>query len=166
MEDPDDGKQLVVGETYRGNIDFPSDIDYLSLDLQQDEKVEIVVRSIMADSQLTVSGYRGENQGVLMVDENSGGGLFGLDARIVLHAPQPGDAFPITGKNPAPGDWWQDQLRRPHRIGVRAAGCRHQRPQRGGGQPALAPAAWSAQFIAQPAPIFWHNRSPCAIIVV
>ncbi|MCY3902277.1 MAG: trypsin-like peptidase domain-containing protein [Caldilineaceae bacterium] len=91
LEDPDDGKQLVVGETYRGNIDFPSDIDYLSLDLQQDEKVEIVVRSIMADSQLAVSGYRGENQGVLMVDENSGGGLFGLDARIVLHAPHAGE---------------------------------------------------------------------------
>lgn len=36
LEDPDDGKQLAVGETYRGNIDFPSDIDYLSLDLQQD----------------------------------------------------------------------------------------------------------------------------------
>ena len=42
-----------------------------------------------------------------MVDENSGGGLFGLDARIVLHAPQPGDSFAITGKNPGPGDWWQ-----------------------------------------------------------
>lgn len=26
-----------------------------------------------------------------MVDENSGGGLFGLDARIVLHAPHTGE---------------------------------------------------------------------------
>ena len=87
FDDPDQGKRLVVGETHRGNIDFPRDIDFFTLDLQQDEKVEIVVRSIMADSRLDMFGYRGGNRGLLMTDDDSGGGLFGQDARIVLQAP-------------------------------------------------------------------------------
>ena len=91
FDDPDQGKRLVVGETHRGNIDFPTDIDYYFLDLHRGEKVDIAVRSILADPQLDVGSYQGETLAVWISDDDSGGGLFGLDARIILQAPHTGE---------------------------------------------------------------------------
>ena len=91
FDDPDLGQVLEVGQTYHGNIDFPTNIDYYFLDLQRGEKVDIAVRSILADPQLDVLSYQGETLAVLIGDDDSGGGLFGLDARIVLQAPHTGE---------------------------------------------------------------------------
>lgn len=171
FDDPDLGWEIQVGQAYHGNIDFPTDTDYYFLNLQRNEKVEIVVRSILADPQVDLWGFRGEDLTVMINDDDSGGGLFGLDARIVFQAPHtgeyvlhvenvhpssdapagyvisvnqarqtdrltplspwatittrinvregpgtnyavigtavPGDFFPITGKSPGSGDWWQ-----------------------------------------------------------
>lgn len=93
FDDPDLGRQIQVGQTLHGNIDFPTNVDYFFLDLVRNETVEIVVRSILADPQLTVWGYQGDTLGVWIRDENSGGGLFGLDARIVFKAPYTGMYF-------------------------------------------------------------------------
>ena len=93
FDDPDRGRQIQVGQILHGNIDFPTNDDYFILDLVRNETVEIVVRSILADPQLTVWGYQGETLGVWIRDENSGGGLFGLDARIVFKAPYTGMYF-------------------------------------------------------------------------
>ncbi|MYC97605.1 MAG: SH3 domain-containing protein [Caldilineaceae bacterium SB0661_bin_32] len=91
FDDPDRGKEIRVGQILHGNIDFPTDIDYYYLDLARDETVEIVAMSILADTQITVWGYRGETLEVWLRDENSGGGLFGLDARVVFKAPHTGE---------------------------------------------------------------------------
>lgn len=91
FNDPDRGGQIQVGQTFLGNIDFPKNEDYLYLDLRQNETVEVIARSILADIQLTVWGYQGEKLEVWISDENSGGGLFGLDARIVFQAPYTGE---------------------------------------------------------------------------
>ncbi len=91
FDDPDRGKEIRIGQILHGNIDFPTDIDYYFLDLARNETVEIVAMSILADTQLTVWGYQGETLEVWLRDENSGGGLFGLDARIVFQAPHTGE---------------------------------------------------------------------------
>ncbi len=91
FDDPDRGRQIQIGQILHGNIDFPTDIDYFFLDLERNETVEIVARSILADTQLTVWGYQGETLEVWLRDENSGGGLFGRDARIVFQAPYTGE---------------------------------------------------------------------------
>ena len=91
FDDPDRGREIQVGQTFYGNIDFPTNIDFLYLDLERNETVEIVASSILADTQLTVWGYQGETLEVWIRDENSGGGLFGRDARIVFQAPQTGE---------------------------------------------------------------------------
>ncbi len=91
FDDPDRGKEIRVGQILHGNIDFPTDIDYYYLDLARNETVEILAMSILADTQLTVWGYQGETLEVWLRDENSGGGLFGLDARIVFQAPHTGE---------------------------------------------------------------------------
>ena len=93
FDDPDRGRQIQVGQILHGNIDFPTNVDYFFLDLERNETVEIVARSILADAQLTILGYQGETLEVWIRDENSGGGLFGRDARIVFQAPYTGEYF-------------------------------------------------------------------------
>jgi len=93
FDDPDRGRPIQVGQTRHGNIDFPTNVDYFFLDLERNETVEIVARSILADTQLTVWGYQGETLEVWIRDQNSGGGLFGNDARIVFQAPYTGEYF-------------------------------------------------------------------------
>lgn len=93
FDDPDRGRRIKVGEILHGNIDFPTNVDYFFLYLEKDEKVEIVARSILANTQLTVWGYQGETLEVWIRDENSGGGLFGGDARIVFQAPFTGEYY-------------------------------------------------------------------------
>ena len=93
FDDPDRGRSIQIGQTLHGNIDFPTNVDYFFLDLVRNETVEIVVRSILADTQLTLVGYQGETLEVWIRDENSGGGLFGRDARIVFKAPYTGVYF-------------------------------------------------------------------------
>ncbi len=87
FDDPDRGKEIQVGQILYGNIDFPTDADYLFLDLERNETVEIVVRSILADARLDMWSYQGDALEVRVRDESSGGGLFGLDPRIVFRAP-------------------------------------------------------------------------------
>ena len=89
FEDPDYARQIRVGESVRGNIDFPGDIDLFLLQLEENETVEIVVRSILADTFLEI-GYQG---GQVVSDNNSGGGLFGEDSKIVYRAPRSGTFF-------------------------------------------------------------------------
>lgn len=93
FDDPDRGRRIKVGEILHGNIDFPTNVDYFFLYLEKDEKVEIVARSILANTQLTVWGYQGDTLEVWIRDENSGGGLFGGDARIVFQAPFTGEYY-------------------------------------------------------------------------
>ena len=93
FDDPDRGRRIQVGEILHGNIDFPTNVDYFFLYLEKNETVEIVARSILANTQLTVWGYQGETLEVWIRDENSGGGLFGGDARIVFQAPFAGEYY-------------------------------------------------------------------------
>ena len=57
--------------------------------MEENETVEIVVRSILADTFLEI-GYPG---GQVVSDNNSGGGLFGEDSKIVYRAPRSGTFF-------------------------------------------------------------------------
>ena len=60
FDEPDRGRRIQVGDLLHGNIDFPTNVDYFFLYLERNETVEIVARSILADTQLTVWGYQGE----------------------------------------------------------------------------------------------------------
>ncbi len=93
FDEPDRGRRIQVGELLHGNIDFPTNVDFFFLYLERNETVEIVARSILADTQLTVWGYQGETLEVWIRDQNSGGGLFGGDARIVFQAPFTGEYY-------------------------------------------------------------------------
>ena len=87
--DPDRDRPIEAGESLHGNIDFPGDIDTYVLQLEKDEKVTIVVRSVLADTMLTVS-HTGATEEQQVTDDDSGGGLFRQDAGVEYKASHTG----------------------------------------------------------------------------
>ena len=88
--DPDRDRPIEAGDSLHGNIDFPGDIDTYVLQLEKDERVTIVVRSVLADTMLTVS-YTGATEEQRVTDDDSGGGLFRQDAGIEYKASHTGE---------------------------------------------------------------------------
>lgn len=88
FDDPERDKQIPVGHSLHGNIDYPADIDIFFLRLEKDETVEIVARSALADTYLAIRDPIAEEWAS---DYDSGGGLFGEDARVIFQAPQTGE---------------------------------------------------------------------------
>jgi len=88
--DPDQGREILVGQSLPGSIDFPSDFDFFFLHLEKGEAVEVAARSALTDPSLGIMGL-GSSDEELIVDDDSGGGLFGLDAKILFQAPYTGE---------------------------------------------------------------------------
>ena len=95
LHDPDDGKQIQVGQSVLGNIDFPGDIDYFFAHLREGETISIVARSTLVDTFLGID-YPGAVDEQIIIDDDSGGGLFGLDPAIVYRAPHTGSYFVVV----------------------------------------------------------------------
>ena len=85
IQDPDDAGRIEVGETVIGNLDSMADIDYFTIDLEEGETVYIEADSLNADMQLRVS-FAGLTSNQLVIDDDSAGGLFGVNAGIVYRA--------------------------------------------------------------------------------
>ena len=104
FDDPDDSRRIQVGQSLNGNIDFPGDIDFFSLRLKSNETIEIAARSVLADTFLSIWDPIAEEWAS---DDDSGGGLFGEDARVIFQAPQTGeyDLFVVDAAWSAPGGY-------------------------------------------------------------
>lgn len=87
--DPDDGLTVAPGQTITGSIDFPGDIDYFLLELDRDSTVTITVDSVMIDAFLQIDATP-DSYAVTAEDNNSGGGLFGTNARVTYTTRQAG----------------------------------------------------------------------------
>ena len=90
FDDPDNGRTIRVGQTISGNIDFPGDVDLFLLHLAKDDRVEIFARSALGDPLLIIARTDVLHEEPIL-DDNSGGGLFGLDAKILFQAPYTGE---------------------------------------------------------------------------
>ena len=106
IHDPDDGKQIQVGQSILGNIDFPGDIDYFFVHLREGETIEIVAQSTLVDTFITID-YLGAINEQVITDDDSGGGVFGLDSMIVYRAPHTGSYFVVVqdANHDAPGGY-------------------------------------------------------------
>ena len=104
FNDPDRGRQIQVGQSIRGNIDFPGDVDHFFLDLEENDTVEILAQSALADMFLKID-FLGWTH--FLYDDNSGGGLFGKDSRITFTASRSGRYFVVVNDpdNNAPGGY-------------------------------------------------------------
>ena len=93
IEDRDDHRAVEVGETVLASTDSPFDIDYFltraGLELAEDESVLITVDSVAINPFVLVARPNGAEAEI--VDDDSGGGVFGLDAAITYTAPDSGN---------------------------------------------------------------------------
>ena len=86
FDDEDDGQHIEIGETIIGNLDYPGDLDYYRINLSARDTVEITADSVLIDPYLTVDFVGGSSED-LVTDDDSGGGIWGVNARISYRAP-------------------------------------------------------------------------------
>ena len=90
IPDPDDSQRIAVGGSVIGNIDYPGDIDIYTVRLPSNQNFEFSSSSFLIDTYL-VADYHGAFEEQIIIDDDSGGGLFGLDSKIIYRAPHTGD---------------------------------------------------------------------------
>ena len=91
--DPDDARVVALGEDVHGITDHPSDIDYFVITLAEGDLIDVTVESILIDPVLAIDYYGSPEQ---VTDDDSGGGVFGLNAKITYQAPLDGDYFIVV----------------------------------------------------------------------
>jgi hypothetical protein len=88
VEDADDGQTLHPGDVYTGTVDFPFDSDVFEMVMSQGQVVNFRVDSIGFDPTLIIDAGMGVD--LIVMDEDSGGGLFDVSAELTYEAPRGG----------------------------------------------------------------------------
>ncbi|MFN2201386.1 MAG: S1C family serine protease, partial [Caldilineaceae bacterium] len=89
LKDIADGRALAEGKSIVANIDYPGDIDFYKVPLKEGETINILASSISIDPLVIVCRPE-DDEAQLVGDDNSGGGMFGLDAELSFLAPDSG----------------------------------------------------------------------------
>lgn len=101
LNDPDDGMSVAVGETVAGSLDHPQDADWYSVRLEAGERVRVSTDSINVNTMLIIDPLLSSGRDVF-TDDDSGGGMFGMNAEIVYRAPHSGEFLVgVTGADKA-----------------------------------------------------------------
>ncbi len=99
--DRDHGRPIAVGSSVAGNGDYPGDLDWFLLELEEGQTVTIRASSINIDAALLIDLIAGN---AFESDSDSGGGVIGFDAMMVYTAPETGSyavaVFDETGFGP------------------------------------------------------------------
>ena len=90
LPDPDDGREVVKGRVIAGNLDHFRDVDWFSINLKEGETVEVTTDSLNVDTVLRVR-CRGCGGNRLAQNDDSGGGLFRANARVIYRADSDGE---------------------------------------------------------------------------
>lgn len=89
LKDPDDDQRLEIAETIAGVLDHADDIDTYEIYLEGGEVVEIEVDSLSINPVLAVS-YESALKAEIFEDYDSGGGIFGTNAKLTILVPERG----------------------------------------------------------------------------
>lgn len=100
--DPDDGRKLTRNSMIIGNADYPGDYDWYVIDLGKGQAITVDVDAITFDPVLMIDGPDGLGY-LEAVDDDSGGGLFDTNPRIVFTAGEPGTFYVVVGDNNSSG---------------------------------------------------------------
>ncbi|MCP4964912.1 MAG: trypsin-like peptidase domain-containing protein [bacterium] len=95
-EDPDDGIVLTKPGQLHGNIDFPGDVDWFWLDLGDGQSATIEVDSVTVDAEIYIDSLDNAGDFSLAYDDNSGGGPFGTNPRLIFTAEEFGSYLVIV----------------------------------------------------------------------
>ena len=96
IEDPDDGGRIAVGQTVIGNFDSPEDVDFFIVSLEEGDTVYVEADSLNANMYLTI-GFPGWTSNQLVFDDDSAGGLRGVNAGVVYRAIKSAPHFIVLG---------------------------------------------------------------------
>jgi len=88
--DPDDGGKLIPGKTLTGSLDYPGDVDYFTIPMEEGDEFGFTVDAVMIDPLLTLDYANAEAEAILW-DDDHGGGLFGTNAQLRYVADHSGD---------------------------------------------------------------------------
>jgi S1-C subfamily serine protease len=96
IADEDDETLLHVGDTTVGALDYPGDMDLFYLEMAKGEEVNFVVDSASIDPVILIT-YEGAPDDAWVEDDDSGGGLFGLDADLTFRTSHKGRYMVFVG---------------------------------------------------------------------
>lgn len=85
--DREDGRALAAGEEVLASLDHAADVDDFLIDLRAEQVIEVFVDSMLIDPQVELSCL-GCAEVFRSFDDDSGGGLFGVNARLIYRAPE------------------------------------------------------------------------------
>lgn len=98
IPDPDDGKSLRVGQLVQGSLDYPGDFDTFTIRLNAAQRVQMTTTSFTLDTFLAADFF-GAIDNEIIIDDDSGGGLFRFDSQIVYRAPHTGEFIVVVSEN-------------------------------------------------------------------
>jgi hypothetical protein len=82
MRDPDHGREVEVGGLTFGNIDYPGDLDWFSIELSENQTIVVTASSPNADMGLYVGPLSNLTGDDARSDSDSGAGVIGADAEL------------------------------------------------------------------------------------
>ena len=94
--DFDDEREVVPGQSINGCIDYPADLDLFQLTLEEGERVNVYVDSVMVDPRLRI-GRADAGWNYAVEDYDSGGGVFGGNAEMTILAANGGTFNILVG---------------------------------------------------------------------
>lgn len=95
FEDADDGRLVRAGETLTAQMDYPGDSDLFRLDLRAGDAVRVRVESVLLDPYITID-FADARPGDAVHDDDSGNGMFGINAEVVYTAPAAGEYWIVV----------------------------------------------------------------------
>ena len=95
LSDPDDGQEVMLGDTIAASLDHFTDYDWYSIYLNKDETIKIATNSFNVDTIIYVD-FPASRSNQAVHDDDSGEGLFGVDAELTYRAPHTGEYFIVV----------------------------------------------------------------------
>ena len=93
--DPEDNSLISAGSQITGQIDYAGDVDVFRLRLAALDAVTLTVDSVAIDPNISIERL-GATSSASASDDDSGGGLFGVNASLVFTAPRAGDYLVVV----------------------------------------------------------------------
>jgi len=97
LEDPDDRQVITKSQLLWGHIDYPLDRDTFVVPLEAGQRLDVLVESLLVDQFAAVEYLKDGERQVLEWDDDSGGGVWGLDPLLSFVAPEAGEYFLVFG---------------------------------------------------------------------
>ena len=88
-EDVENGELALRGTTQAGKLNYAGANDYFYIPLKAGDFIRVKAESVMIDPFLTV-GYEGAGQEAVAMDDDTGKGVFGMDAELAYFASHTG----------------------------------------------------------------------------